>query len=88
MHAREIDMHWYYDPILKGEYPEYAVKFIEKLGLTPDWTEEELVILKRAADKNDFIGLNYYQPQRIMKNDVTEQVERTRENSTGAPGNH
>ena len=87
MHAREVDTHWYYDPILKGEYPEYVVKHIEKLGFTPDWTEEELAVIKRAADKNDFIGLNYYQPQRVMKNDVSEEVERTRENSTGAPGN-
>jgi 6-phospho-beta-glucosidase len=86
-HANKVDMHWYYDPILKGEYPKYVVNLISKKGITIDWTSEELEIIKRAADKNDFIGLNYYQPQRVMKNNIDEQVERSRENSTGAPGN-
>jgi 6-phospho-beta-glucosidase len=86
-HANKVDMHWYYDPILKGEYPKYVVDLISKKGITIDWTSEELEIIKRAADKNNFIGLNYYQPQRVMKNNIDEQVERSRENSTGAPGN-
>lgn len=86
-HANEIDLNWYYDPILKGEYPKYVVDIIEKKGIKIDWTDEELQIIKRASDKNDFIGLNYYQPQRVMKNNIAEEVERNRENSTGAPGN-
>lgn len=86
-HANEFDMNWYYDPILKGEYPKYVVDIISKHGIKIDWTGEELEIIKNAADKNDFIGLNYYQPQRVMKNNTGEEVERNRENSTGAPGN-
>ncbi|GAA0761763.1 MULTISPECIES: GH1 family beta-glucosidase [Clostridium] len=86
-HANEIDTNWYYDPILKGEYPKYVVDIIEQKGIKIDWTDEELQIIKRASDKNDFIGLNYYQPQRVMKNNMDEEVERNRENSTGAPGN-
>lgn len=86
-HANAMDMYWYYDPILKGEYPEYVVKHIEeKLGVKIEWTEEELEIIKSSANKNDFIGLNYYQPQRVMKNYTSEEIERNRENSTGAPG--
>jgi len=86
-HARNLDTYWYFDPILKGEYPKYVVDHISKLGVKIDWTEEELEIIRRTADKNDFIGLNYYQPQRIMKNDIQENIERNRENSTGSPGN-
>ncbi|WP_291648804.1 GH1 family beta-glucosidase [Clostridium sp.] len=86
-HANEIDTHWFYDPILKGEYPKYVVDIITKHGVKIDWTDEELEIIKNVADKNDFIGLNYYQPQRVMKNNIDEEVERNRENSTGAPGN-
>lgn len=86
-HANKIDTAWYYDPILKGEYPKYVVDHITKFGVKMEWTEEELEIIKNSSDKNDFIGLNYYQPQRVMKNDASQQVERTRENSTGAPGN-
>lgn len=74
--------------MLKGNYPEYVVKQLEENNWTPDWTEQELNTIKESAQKNDFIGLNYYQPQRVMKNDVVgEGPERTREASTGAPGN-
>ena len=86
-HANELELNWYYDPILKGEYPKYVVENLKNNGINIDWTEEELEIIKNAADKNDFIGLNYYQPQRVMKNNVDDNIERNRENSTGAPGN-
>lgn len=86
-HANQYGTAWYYDPILKGKYPEYVVKQLEEKGWTPDWTEEELQIISETAELNDFIGLNYYQPQRVVKNNITETVEKTRENSTGAPGN-
>ena len=87
-HANQYGVNWYYDPVLKGNYPEYVVKQLEENGWTPDWTEQELNIIKESAQKNDFIGLNYYQPQRVIKNDVlNESQERTREDSTGAPGN-
>ncbi|MGL5662621.1 MAG: glycoside hydrolase family 1 protein, partial [Cetobacterium sp.] len=74
-HSNEHDTHWFYDPVLKGEYPEYVIKQLDKDGYLPEWTKEELEIIKKSSDKNDFIGLNYYQPKRVIKN------------STGAPGN-
>lgn len=86
-HANELELNWFYDPILKGEYPKYVVDNLSKNGITIDWTDSELEIIKNAADKNDFIGLNYYQPQRVMKNNLDDSLERNRENSTGAPGN-
>lgn len=86
-HANYYETFWYYDPILKGEYPKYVTDTLAEKGLTPDWTEAELALLKAQADNNDFIGLNYYQPQRVIKNNDTTVVEATRENSTGAPGN-
>lgn len=86
-HANELELNWYYDPILKGEYPKYVVDNLSKNGIKIDWTESELEIIRNAADKNDFIGLNYYQPQRVMKNNIDENIDRNRENSTGAPGN-
>lgn len=86
-HANELELNWFYDPILKGEYPKYVVDNLEKNGINIDWSYEELEIIKNAADKNDFIGLNYYQPQRVMKNYMYEEVKRSREDSTGAPGN-
>ncbi|MBU3160443.1 beta-glucosidase [Clostridium frigoris] len=87
-HANQYGIAWYYDPVLKGEYPQYVVKYLNENNLTPEWTQEELNIIKIAADDNDFIGLNYYQPQRVMKNIKFENSkESSRDNSTGAPGN-
>ena len=85
-HANQYEINWFYDPILKGRYPEYVVKQLDEKGYSPNWTEEELRLIEKAASKNDFIGMNYYQPQRVMKNDCFEEVERTRESATGAPG--
>ncbi|MBM7650411.1 6-phospho-beta-glucosidase [Bacillus ectoiniformans] len=86
-HANEYSTHWYYDPILKGEYPEYVTKELEAKGLLPDMSEEDLDLLRRTAPMNDFIGLNYYCPQRVMKNDSDLVLAGGRENSTGKPGN-
>ena len=57
-HATQYDTNWFYDPVLKGEYPEYVVKQLVENGWTPDWTKEELSVIKETAEKNDFIGLN------------------------------
>ncbi|PKG22878.1 GH1 family beta-glucosidase [Niallia nealsonii] len=87
-HANEYETFWYYDPILKGQYPSYVVEQLEQKGWTPTWTEEELDTLKRNAGNNDFIGLNYYQPIRVEKNHQTAlSVEHSRESSTLSPGN-
>ncbi|QPI67315.1 beta-glucosidase [Exiguobacterium sp. PBE] len=87
MHANAYATHWFYDPILKGEYPEYVVNGLHEQGLLPEMTEAELDVLKRTAPMNDFIGLNYYSPQRVMKNDSALVMAGGRENSTGRPGN-
>ncbi|OEH91536.1 glycoside hydrolase family 1 protein [Bacillus solimangrovi] len=86
MHANYYQTFWYYDPILKGEYPEYVVKRLEEQGLTPDWTEEELTLLKEMADSNDFMGLNYYQPARVAKLQETIDLTSFSEISKGKSG--
>ncbi len=83
-HANQYEISWYYDPVLKGTYPEYVVKQLKEKGIVPDWTDEELAIIKSAAPKNDFIGLNYYQPRRVIKNNVAE--ESLKQTKDGAPG--
>lgn len=87
MHANQFNMNWFYDPILKGKYPEYVVKQLEKSDLLPDWTPEELQLIEQAAPLNDFMGLNYYQPMRVEKIKGPVEHVTTLENSTGRPGN-
>lgn len=88
MHANQFSMNWFYDPILLGKYPEYVVKQLQEEGNLPDWTDKELQTIFEAAPLNDFMGLNYYQPQRVEKIEggVASRTI-TRENSTGSPGN-
>jgi len=85
-HANNMETYWYYDPILKGEYPEYMVNILKERKVLPDWTQEELELLKETADMNDFIGLNYYQPQRVARNIRKDINSNSRGNSTGAAG--
>ena len=88
MHANQYQLNWFFDPILLGVYPEYVVEQLEKSDLLPDWTAEELAIIKQAAPLNDFMGLNYYQPMRVEKIEADiENRENTLKNSTGSPGN-
>ena len=88
VHANQYGINWFYDPILKGKYPDYVIQQLTASDLLPEWTEQELSVIEQAASLNDFMGLNYYQPMRVEKiqGDV-EDVEITRENSTGSPGN-
>jgi len=88
IHANEYGINWFFDPILQGKYPKYVVERLEKDGNLPEWTKEELETIAKAAPLNDFMGLNYYQPVRVEKiTGKTEDIEITRENSTGSPGN-
>lgn len=83
-HANMFESWWFFDPVLKGEYPEYCRKVLEERGVFPEITEEEADLLKRNAPKNDFVGLNYYQPQRVAKNYDVESSEG--QSATGAAG--
>jgi len=88
MHANQFGINWFFDPILKGEYPEYVIKQLEESDFLPDWTLDELAIIRQAAPLNDFMGLNYYQPMRVEKiTGETQERIHSLENSTGSPGN-
>ncbi|MPX89408.1 glycoside hydrolase family 1 protein [Salinivibrio sp. VYel1] len=88
MHANQFNLNWFYDPILKGEYPDYVMAWLETQGIQPKITEDDRESLIISAPLNDFIGLNYYQPMRVERiHTPGDVVEPTRENATGAPGN-
>lgn len=52
---------WWMDVYAYGRYPKTAFRYLEKKGVAPDVTDIELNILKKAAEKVDFMGVNYYQ---------------------------
>lgn len=50
--------HWFYDPILKGSYPEELFQHAVKTFGAPVVTQEELNLLKSVSV--DFVGVNFY----------------------------
>lgn len=51
------------DPSVKGYYPEELVELIKAHDLLPEYTAEELTIIRENTV--DFLGVNYYQPLRV-----------------------
>ncbi|MDO5047505.1 MAG: glycoside hydrolase family 1 protein [Anaerococcus sp.] len=54
------------DPSVLGAYPKDLVKIIKKEGLMPDFSKEDLAIIRE--NRVDFLGVNYYQPLRVKEN--------------------
>lgn len=76
--------HWFYDPILLGEYPQEILNIYKNKGIAFKISEEDKKILKAA--KNDFIGINYYQPSYIAANPIENAVYKAEMNNKGIKG--
>ncbi|MGX7163828.1 glycoside hydrolase family 1 protein [Enterococcus massiliensis] len=53
----------YFDPMVKGEYPQELLALCEQHDISFDATPEELAIIK--ANTVDFLGVNQYYPKRV-----------------------
>lgn len=84
-YAEEDTFYWYYDPILKGEYPAKYMEFLKTKDWAPIITEGDMELLREA--KSDFIGVNYYQRKQVKANSENKVLVKSRENSTGGAGN-
>lgn len=64
------DLHvwWEMDIYFKGEYPKYGLDYYQKKFNAPVIEDGDYELLKSAAKKNDFIGINYYQTAVIAYN--------------------
>ncbi|MGL4393818.1 MAG: GH1 family beta-glucosidase [Brevinema sp.] len=84
--AENDSFYWFYDPILRGTYPQDHLEFIEKTYGKLEITPEEMDLIKAA--KSDFIGINYYQ-RKIVQAYKGPKIERefTRETATGGSAN-
>lgn len=54
------------DPSVLGEYPEELVSLLKDYDKLPDYTDEDLEVIKNNTV--DFLGVNYYQPLRVKEN--------------------
>ncbi|WP_156413173.1 family 1 glycosylhydrolase, partial [Oceanivirga salmonicida] len=48
------------DPSVKGFYPDELIEIIKKHDLMPEYTREELDIIRNNTV--NILGINYYQP--------------------------
>ena len=55
-----VEFGYFYD----AHYPQELVEILHEHGLLPDATEEELEVIR--DNTVDFLGVNYYQPLRVM----------------------
>ena len=60
------------DPAIKGTVPEDLVLLLKELDYLPEYTQSELELIKHNTI--DILGINYYQPRRIMKKESTERL--------------
>lgn len=52
---------WWMDIYAYGRYPKAAMKYLQDRGFAPDIQQGDMEILKEAASKISFMGVNYYQ---------------------------
>jgi beta-glucosidase len=59
---------WYLDPVLKGTYPADVLAVYARHGLAPRIEADDLASF--AANPVDFLGVNYYFPDRVYASDA------------------
>lgn len=82
--AEDLNNYWWLDVYCKGEYPTFAFKYYERLGIAPVIEEGDLELLARA--KPDFIGINYYQTGTVASNPIDGVGPSEGMNNTGKKG--
>jgi len=78
-----MDHHWFYDPVLRGEYPQSMWEYYQNKWGAPTILEGDLALLKQA--QIDFIGVNYYQSTFLAHNPMNGVGAATL-NTTGEKG--
>ncbi len=53
------------DPAVKGTFPEELVTIVKELDMVPAMEADDLQTIRENTI--DLLGINYYQPRRIMK---------------------
>ncbi|MFB5429531.1 glycoside hydrolase family 1 protein [Enterococcus casseliflavus] len=53
------------DPAVKGTFPEELVTIVKELDMVPEMEADDLQTIRENTI--DLLGINYYQPRRIMK---------------------
>ena len=75
----------YFDPYYAGTYPKKAESYHTKMSQWMQVSDDDLSTLKMAAEKVDFIGINYYQTAMLAHN-PEDGVGAAQMNTSGKKG--
>ncbi len=87
-----MDFHWFYDPVLKGQYPAPILNYYRDQWKAPTVLDGDMTLLQSAA--SDFIGVNYYQSLFLAENPpdgagaaaINTSGDRGSQQESGIPG--
>ncbi|EOT49544.1 MULTISPECIES: glycoside hydrolase family 1 protein [Enterococcus] len=77
---------WWMDVYAYGRYPKTAYTYLESKGVAPKVTQEEAILLKKAASLVDFMGVNYYQTTVCEYNPLDGATPYAQMNTSGKKG--
>ena len=82
----DLQLYWWMDVYAYGRYPRSAFAYLESQGVAPQFEEGDAEILKAAAAKLDFMGVNYYQTSVVKYNPIDGVGMAMSMNNTGKKG--
>lgn len=82
----DLKNYWWMDVYAYGRYPKAGYRYLEKQGVAPVFAEGDVAILKEAARKVDFMGINYYQTSVCEYNPLDGVTPYGTMNTTGQKG--
>lgn len=82
----EMKNFWWMDMYAYGRYPKATYTYLQNRGTAPQMATEDAQILKEAALKVDFMGVNYYQTSVCEYNPIDGVTPYGTFNTTGVKG--
>ena len=82
----DLRNYWWMDVYGYGRYPKASFNYLKSLGMEPQLLEGDSEIMKEAASKVDFMGVNYYQTNVVEHNPIDGVGLVTEMNTTGQKG--
>ena len=77
---------WWMDMYAYGRYPKSTFTYLQGKGIAPQFEDDDRQILKEAASKVDFMGVNYYQTSVCEYNPLDGVTPYGTFNTTGTKG--
>lgn len=83
MNYDELHNFLWTDVYIYGRYPKFVLKYLEKRQVVLDIAPGDQAILLDAAQKVDFMGINYYSTRVCEENPIEQEKKMYRERETG-----